>query len=383
MGSVHSRRGSGPAKVARLQLGTNQHTPPSGYFLLSFKGDKIKVVNAETSELSLLSIIIKRHSRILKEGWDRHLTYSFRVMTEGRHCMIQLVADTLLSLYQNGWQPMSPVDMALKQKDKAVTGPQATVCFKRREGGTHSSDPYSSRYSVLSSAGSSMDSDNSCLCLETYGSAYLGLHEVSNTILHELVTCIQNDYHAGVRGVSMGVASVISDYTAQMPPVLPAHPDLVNEKYIQLEGDPWTSDDLKGCETLQMSIIACLTKSGYRLSMDINMDVSSRVFFFIRDSENSSCEVLIPDMAKLAVGDYHRPAVVRSKSSFYRHYNGRTNSMRRRVRTSLHKKTAGHDKKETPVMSYKPKLAEPAWWQQSSTDMSSDQETETEQEKNL
>eukprot|EP00092_Neocalanus_flemingeri_P003128 GFUD01003345.1.p1 GENE.GFUD01003345.1~~GFUD01003345.1.p1 ORF type:complete len:383 (-),score=89.17 GFUD01003345.1:18-1166(-) len=381
MGATHSRRGCGPAKVTKVQLGRHNHNSASGYFLLSFKGDKIKVVNAETSELTLLNVIIKRHSRILKEGWDRHLTYSFRVKTGGRHCLIQLVADTLLTLYQSGWQPMAPVDMAHKQKDKAVPGPQATVCFRRKEESS-SSDLDSSRYSVFSSAGSSRDCDHSCLCLETYGSAYLGLHEVSNTILHELVTCIQSDYRAGVKGVSMGVASVIRDYMANMPPVLPGHPDLVNEKYIQLEGDPWTSDDLKGSKTLQMSIIACLTKSGYKLSMDINMDVSSRVFFFIRDSENSSGEVLIPDMAKLGVGDYNRPTVVRSKSSFYRnYYNGRSNSMRKHARTSLRRKTEGQDKKDTPGVSDR-QVAEPAWWQQTSTDVSSDHETETELEMN-
>ena len=115
----------------------------------------------------------------------------------------------------------------------------------------------------------------------------------------------------------------------------------------------------------------------------VNMDVSSRVFFFIRDSENSSGEVLIPDMAQLGVGDYNRPTVVRSKSSFFRSYNGRSNSLRIRVRTNLRRKTAGHDKKDTPFMSYKPKLAEPAWWQQTSTDVSSDHETETDLEMSL
>ena len=55
-------------------------------------------------------------------------------------------------------------------------------------------------------------------------------------------------------------------------------------------------------ETLQMSIIACLTKDGYKLSMDLNMDTTSRVYFFIRNTESFSSEILIPDMAKLRVG---------------------------------------------------------------------------------
>ena len=376
MGAAHSRsrRGRGPAQSRKLKKGAYHPPSASGYFLLSFKGDKIKVVNAEKSELTLLRVIIKRHCRILKEGWARHMTYSFRLSSVGhhRHRMIQLVADTLLSLYQNGWQPMAPLDVGFKKRGKAVTGLQATVCFRWKEDRSVL-DPYSSRYSMLSSAGSSRDWENSCLCLETYGSNYLGFHEVSNTILHELVTSIQNDYSAGVQGVSMGVASVISDYTRHMPPVLPGQPELINEKYIQLGGDPWTSDDLVTRETLQMSIIACLTKEGYKLSMDINMDVTSRVFFFIRDSDSISVEVLIPDMAKLGVGDDIRHTVIRSKSSFFRNYNGRSNSMRRRVRVSLRKK---REVRENSVMSYKPRLSELAWWQQASTDMSSDQEEE-------
>ena len=159
-----------------------------------------------------------------------------------------------------------------------------------------------------------------------------------------------------------------------MPPILPGHPDLLNEKYIQLGGNPWSSDDLVTRETLQMSIIACLTNDGYKLSLDISMEATSRVFFFIRDTESSSAEVLIPDMAKLGVGDYSTPTVIRSKSSFFRNHKGRTTPMRRNARGSFHKKTLTREMRANSVMSYKPKLAELAWWQQASTDISSDQE---------
>lgn len=372
MGAAHSRsrRGCGPAKSAKLKLGSNHLPSTEGYFLLSFKGDKIRVVNAKISELNLLCVIIKRHCRILKEGWDRHMTYSFRVSAGGKHCMIQLVADTLLSLYQNGWHPMAPLDLGVKRQAMSADGPQATICFKRKEEQSPG-DQYGSRYSILSSAGSSKDMEHSCVCLETYGSQYLGFHEAPNTILHDIVQAIQVEYMEGVQGVSMGVASVISDYIRDMPPTLAGHPDLVNEKYIQLGGNPWSSEDLVTRETLQMSIIACLTKEGYKLSMDITMDATSRVFFFIRDTESSSSEVLIPDMAKLSVGDYNRPTVVRSKSSFFRTYNGRT---RKRTKGSLRKKTISRELRANSVMTYKPKLNELAWWQQASTDMSSDQE---------
>ena len=378
MGATHSRSrlGCGPAKTGKFKLGSNQLPATDGYFLLSFKGDKIRVVNAKISELNLLCAIIKRHCKIMKEGWDQHMTYSFRVSSGGKHSMIQLVADTLLSLYQNGWQPMAPLVLGMKKQVRALAGPQATICFRRKEESCPP-DQFGSRYSVFSSAGSSRDMEHSCICLETYGSNYLGFHEASNTILHDIISSIQTDYCEGVQGVSTGVASVISDYTTNMPPILPAHhPDLSNEKYIQLGGNPWSSDDLVTRETLQMSIIACLTKDGYKLSMDITMDTTSRVFFFIRDTESCSAEVLIPDMAKLKVGDYSRPTVVRSKSSFFRNYNGRTNSMRKRGKGSLRKKVVSREVQASSVMSYKPRMTEPAWWQQASTDMSSDQETE-------
>ena len=374
MGASHSRAraGCGKAKPVKSKAGFNLPSSPEGYFLLSFKGDKIRVVNAKVSELNLLCVIIKRHCRIQKEGWDRHMTYSFRLSSTGRHCMIQLVADTLLSLYQNGWQPMTPLDMGTRRQDRALGGPEATICFRRKEEPS-SSDQYGSRYSVLSSAGSSRDLEHSCICLETFGSNYLGFHEAPNTILHDIVEAIQTEYKEGVRGVSTGVASVISDYIASMPAILPGHPDLGNEKYLQLGGNPWSSDDLVTRESLQMSIIACLTKEGYKLSMDITMDATSRVFFFIRAADSSSGEVLVPDMARLKVGDYNRPTVIRSKSSFFRSYNGRTNSMRRRARGSLRKKAVvSREVRANSMMSYKPELAEPAWWQQASTDMSSD-----------
>ena len=148
---------------------------------------------------------------------------------------------------------------------------------------------------------------------------------VPNTILHELVTSIQTDHKAGVCGVSISVASVISDYMQDMPPVLPSYSHLINEKYVQIGGNPWTSDDLATCESLQMSIIACLTRKGYRLSLDINMDLTSRVYFFIRDSDNNSDEVLVPDMSNMDIGGGNRTTVIRSKSSFFRNYKGRTN----------------------------------------------------------
>ena len=373
-----------------MVVGANVPSNNCGYFILSYKGDKVKVVNAKKEELKLLGGIIKRRCEIMKEGWDRNMTYSFKLKVGGRHCMIQLVADTLLSLYQAGWEPMTPMDMGLRTKEQqTVTGPQTTICFKRRDGfsGKASSEDFGSTYSLLSKMGSSVDGENSCLCLEIFQSNYLGFHDASNTVLHELVTTIQKEWSPGIRGVSMGVASVITDYTSNMPPVLTSHPHLREERYLQLEGRPWEgSQDQGATENLQLAIIACLTREGYKLSMDINMEAHSRVFFFIRDTEEQTGEVRIPNMTGAGLGgkgnlDVYRPPLVRSKSSFLRNPGnpGRTNaSVRKKVRASLRRKAVSREggKVAGGVMSYKPMTSSPAWWQQTSTDVSSDQEDE-------
>ena len=297
--------------------------------------------------------------------------------------MIQLVADFLLSLYQAGWEPMTPIDMGLK-KSETGSGPQTAICF-RRKFDAEDREVFGSSYSLLSQMGASKDGDNTCLCLETFKDNYLGFHDVSNTVLYELVDTVQQEWAPGLRGVSMAVSSVICDYTSAMPAVLPGHPDVQDAKYIQLEGTPWSGeegrelDDVMKAERLQISIIACLTREGYKLSMAINMDTSSKVYFFIKDKEESKGEVRIPNMAGAGLGEkdtlsVYRPMVVRSRSSFFRAYNGKTASIRRKVRASLRKKTVTKVSKQNTAMSYKPQLSEPAWWQQTSTDVSSDHE---------
>ena len=60
-----------------------------------------------------------------------------------------------------------------------------TICFKQKEEGS----------------GETQVTENTCLCLETYGSNYLGFHNISNTTLHEIITSIQADWPAGLLGV--------------------------------------------------------------------------------------------------------------------------------------------------------------------------------------
>ena len=70
MGVAHSipRRG-GLAKPEEYKLGSHHLHAADAFFQMSFKGEKIQVVNAKLSEQHLLCVIIKRHVKIMKEGW--------------------------------------------------------------------------------------------------------------------------------------------------------------------------------------------------------------------------------------------------------------------------------------------------------------------------
>ena len=74
--------------------------------------------------------------------------------------------------------------------------------------------------------------------------------------------------------------------------------------------------------------------------MDVNIDASSRVFFFIKKTEDTFGEVLVPDMAGISINKDNRPVVLRSKSSFFRTYKGkgRNLSIKKRIRESVRRK---------------------------------------------
>ena len=70
----------------------------------------IQVVNIEVTELKILSIIVKKHCKVrnsirsssfpsnlenlflkvLREGWDRHMTFSFKLQKPDKESMIQV-----------------------------------------------------------------------------------------------------------------------------------------------------------------------------------------------------------------------------------------------------------------------------------------------------
>ena len=87
--------------------------------------------------------------------------------------------------------------------------------------------------------------------------------------------------------------SGLQDYTANMPRVLATKlqggpGDNISDKLIRLQGKPWRCEGSQGKagdgERLQAAIIGCVTKLGYRLSMDITLDIetNTRVFFLIK-----------------------------------------------------------------------------------------------------
>ena len=87
---------------------------------------------------------------------------------------------------------------------------------------------------------------------------------------HYLFISIINDWPPGLTGVSSGVFSVISDYIISMPNILPSDSTMMNQKYIQLAGDPWTNENPRETHQLQMCLIACLIK--------VNMSCLSTVY---------------------------------------------------------------------------------------------------------
>ena len=96
-----------------------------------------------------------------------------------------------------------------------------TICFKLKD-----EDRAQAELDPVDTSRLSLDPAHSCLCLETYGSNYLGypqlscfilellnietdilgrFHNISNTTLHEIVTSLRAEWPPGLAGVSSGV----------------------------------------------------------------------------------------------------------------------------------------------------------------------------------
>ena len=100
------------------------------------------------------------------------------------------------------------------------------------------------------------------------------------------------------------MSSVISDYTSNMPPVINSESVWMTRtfiihflpvgsmgqlrKVVRLTGSPWSQ--LETSEQITIKIIGVLADSGYTLSMPINIDADTRVYFFIRSAHGSVME---------------------------------------------------------------------------------------------
>ena len=317
-------------------------------FFLSLSCEHIQVVNASNKVLLLISSLVRSHCTVLYEGWLRMMTYSFTVNLASRSCMIKLMSHMLFSLYQDGWDPLSPVDVGRKTSKK-----QTAICFQRR-----------TKQVVFRPIKSLPDMENSCFCLELYQwrHMYLIFHSVPYSVVAELIAAL------GVSGVSTAVNSVISDYTLTQYPVLPPGLCQGAEKYVRLTRQP-------ARETVEVSTIACLAKCGFKLSLPINLDKSTKMFFCIFEEENRVRQET-RGVAGTGMKDHltiHRPIITRSRSSFFRSFHARE-SLNKRIRRSLKKKVGREWMKTSKT--------KPAWFQQTSCDIGTDySDSDEEQDK--
>ena len=253
MGAAQSRArpGVGPAKLRRSRNKDESETESAvvgGYFILCLKmgesRNRIKVVNASGPILKIITSILGRHCIISKQGWDRHLAFSFKLKKppgpSGRHALISLTSEVLLTLFKNGWEPMTPIDLSVKGLEN-----QTAICFRRMlatsantpVGTPKSQNPRIPSIMITHENNPSFDNGDlqqgstttinkysdpkriqsqDCLCLETYGTNCLGFHDVSNSVLFDLVQCVLSEWMPGVGGISAAISSVVSDYSVEM-----------------------------------------------------------------------------------------------------------------------------------------------------------------------
>jgi len=378
MGAANSRArpGTGPTKGARFNKNTeSKEDLNDGYFILCLKNgektDRIKVVNASGSVHKLLTAIIRRNVVIAKSDWERHLVFSYKLekSPRGRHALIQLTAELLLTLYRMGWEPLTPIDMPGGQSTTTaggVTVPnmQTAICFRRKNN--------NSRQDLSTCGGNSphLSYDDiaaiqypntlgverhDCLCLETCGENYLGFHDVPNALLLDLVQCVISDWQPGFKGISEAIHSVISDYCVDLP-VLSGN-TMDDRRYMTLKGSPWSQsqegtdlEDAICAENLTLSLIACLARAQYKLQISINMDTKTRVFFFIKDKENR--EVRLPTFCGVGLGDknslyVYQPTITRNQKSFFNSRNkNRGKTIRKRIQASFRRKSTRDKQKK-------------------------------------
>ena len=269
MGGVQSSRIC-PRPKLRRHKSIHSHSANDN-ILVSFIANKIKVVNARTSDLSLLSLVITKHCKILQEGLD-NLTYSYCLPGLDQSSMIHLMASILLALYKLGLEPMTSIDIGQKKRENTLQGPHTMVYFKKRDG-MRRKESFGSQCSVYSRSKSIDNSVQTWLGLETSYPHMLRLHNMSNSVLLSLVTCLHSDNM--LHGVSRGVASVIRDYTDKMPNITRHKTGDLTDKIIEFH---------KSFSSLPECVETCLASEGYSTSMEVQINSESRISFFVKNS---------------------------------------------------------------------------------------------------
>ena len=176
-----------------------------------------------------------------------------------------------------GWVPLAP--LTSQQGDLRHSSHHTAVCFKRREvSSTTSRGSQASlqcRGSQLSLAQETAGA--SSLCLQWLQGGLLVCRGCPHTVLYTLVTSLAG---GDLLGVSLAVSSIISDYTADPPPVLPSlvlprglPPDTC--QVLQLRRD--TCPD-----TVCGHVSACLAREGYSAVLELDLAPGNTLYFFVK-----------------------------------------------------------------------------------------------------
>jgi hypothetical protein len=201
--SISRRRQTGENGKGENYEKQGPHLSLKDNFKLSLSARHIQVLNSSNKELLLITPIIRCHCTVVREGWVKSMTYSYKIKKTTKICMIRLMSNVLSSLYQAGWDPLAPVEMGRQRTKK-----QTAICFRRRQ----------IIMGSLSRRGTSMDGETSGFSIELYHHNMLVFHSVPNSVLAELVTTASTSTVKGIAGVSRAVFSVISDYSSQRYP---------------------------------------------------------------------------------------------------------------------------------------------------------------------
>ena len=74
----------------------------AGYFLVKFKRRQVKIVNSESAEFRTIGAIVRRRVSVLREEWDRKLSFSMTVTEYSLETRAEMLAEVLTALHHIG-----------------------------------------------------------------------------------------------------------------------------------------------------------------------------------------------------------------------------------------------------------------------------------------